>query len=178
MVHREPSEGKKRKPRGRPFPKGNKRGKLEDDVLDASGHESGDEGGIITPLTQSAGVEALKQSYDELENQDKETLKELVEGPKEGIGCLAPGATIEGGLGISLHEQIPIKNPIENAVIESIEFLRGKDTMKIVLLKRHNRMYRIQIFLNDSEIRPNTYTGASSAMAFWNLLKGSLKNER
>ena len=171
MVHREPSEGKKRKPRGRPFPKGNNRGKLENDVLDASGHESGDGGDIIAPLAQSPVVEALKQSYDEAEKQQQEVLE-------EGIGCLAPGATIEGGLGISLHEQIPIKNPIENSVIESIEFLRGKDTMKIVLLKRHNRMYRIQIFLNDSEIRPNTYTGASSAMAFWNLLKGSLKNDR
>lgn len=176
MVHRESSQGKKGKPRGRPFVRGNKRGKIENSVLDASGHESGDEGGIITPLTQSAAVESIKHSYDELEQQGKDTLKELIEGPKEDMGCLEPDSILKGGLRISIHEQIPIKNPIENTVIESIEFARTKDTLKIVLLKRHNRMYRIQIFLNDSEIRPNTYTGASSALAYWNLLKASLKN--
>ena len=87
--------------------------KLETSLLDASGHESGDEGGNITPLTQSAAVESIKHSYDELEQQGKDTLKELIEGPKEYIGCLEPDSILKGGLRISIHEQIPIKNPIK-----------------------------------------------------------------
>lgn len=173
MVHREPSQGKKGKPRGRPFVRGNKRGKIENAVLDASGRESGDEGGIIAPLGQSPIVEAMKQEFDKFEEETKQDLKELLNPPSP-----AQELTAQGAGGEYVEQPVKVANPIENTVIESIEFLRGKDTLKIVLLKRHNRMYRIQIFLNESEIRPNTYTGASSALAYWNLLKGSLKNEK
>jgi hypothetical protein len=63
-----------------------------------------------------------------------------------------------------------------NQVIDTIEFTKGNDKLTIVLSKKHNRMFRVQVFLNDTtEMRPGTYTGASPAMSFWNLLKGSLK---
>jgi hypothetical protein len=68
----------------------------------------------------------------------------------------------------------------ENTEIDFLEFEKGKNKLKISLFKKHNRMFRIQIFLNDhTEIRPTTYTGSSMALSFWNLLKESLivKNE-
>ena len=56
--------------------------------------------------------------------------------------------------------------------VDQIEFVNGKNTLKIVLSKRHNRMYRVQVFLNDTmEIRPATYTGFSPASTFWGFLK-------
>ena len=64
----------------------------------------------------------------------------------------------------------------ENTEIDFLEFENGKNKLKISLFKKHNRMFRIQIFLNDhTEIRPTTYTGSSMALSFWNLLKESLK---
>lgn len=61
-------------------------------------------------------------------------------------------------------------------LIESIVFKNGENTITIRLSKKHNRMFRVQAFLNDAiEIRPVTYTGSSPAFAFWNLLKGALK---
>jgi hypothetical protein len=61
-------------------------------------------------------------------------------------------------------------------MIESIDFKNGENTLSIRFSKRHNRMFRIQVFLNnENQIRPVTYTGASTGYAFWNLLKGALK---
>lgn len=61
-------------------------------------------------------------------------------------------------------------------LIDSVEFLKGKNKLTIRFSKRNNRMFRIQVFLNDKhEVRPVTYTGSSTGYAFWNLLKGALK---
>lgn len=165
MVRSEPSEGKKFKPRGRAFPKGNNKGKLRNEVLASPGSQISDEGGIITPLPKETVTEDLKQSYDQMETQQKDVLKE-----EEKTGCEVLGIDPPILLESAKMHKIP-----ENVVIDSMEFMQGTNCLKIVLFKRHNRMYRIQIFLNDSEIRPNTYTGATSALPYWNLLKGSLK---
>lgn len=66
--------------------------------------------------------------------------------------------------------------PPVDELVDNISFSDGKNTLKIVFIKKQNRMYRIQIFLNDNmEIRPATYTGSNTAEMFWKLLKGSLK---
>jgi O-acetylhomoserine/O-acetylserine sulfhydrylase-like pyridoxal-dependent enzyme len=61
-------------------------------------------------------------------------------------------------------------------LIETMQFMDGPNKLEIRFSKRHNRMFRIQIFLNDEiEIRPVTYTGTSTGHSYWNLLKKSLK---
>lgn len=78
----------------------------------------------------------------------------------------------------TLVEQAPeIKDESkELELIDSLVFKNGENNLTIRFSKKHNRMFRIQIFLNDeSEIRPVTYTGASTGYSFWNLLKGALK---
>jgi hypothetical protein len=63
-------------------------------------------------------------------------------------------------------------------IVDQIEFKNGSNILKIIFKKKHNRMFRIQIFMNETtEIRPVTYTGAMTAKSFWNLLKGSLKKD-
>lgn len=60
--------------------------------------------------------------------------------------------------------------------IECLDFHNKDNKLSIKLFKKHNRMFRVQIFLNDSnEIRPMTFTGSSTALSFWKLLKEALK---
>jgi len=66
-------------------------------------------------------------------------------------------------------QQIPVA---DSTPVDSIEFVNGKNTLTVVLSKKHNRMYRVQVFLNNTmEIRPATYTGYSPASTFWGFLK-------
>lgn len=67
------------------------------------------------------------------------------------------------------------KKEQEKKLIETIDFFSGNNKLSISLFQCHNRMFRMQIFLNDrQEIRPVTYTGSSTSYAFWNMLKESL----
>jgi hypothetical protein len=96
----------------------------------------------------------------------------------EEEGILNLPTLIQDKINESVQESI--KNPIpgqkELDLIETLNFKNGENTLSIRFSKKHNRMFRIQIFLNDkTEIRPVTYTGASTGYGFWNLLKGSLK---
>lgn len=78
---------------------------------------------------------------------------------------------------------IPIPIPIsldeaEAELIDCLEFKNGKNILKIVFKKQHNRSYRIQCFLNDRiEIRPVTYTGSKTATIVWELLKSNVTGE-
>lgn len=173
MVHREPSEGKKLKPRGRPFPKGNKRGKITDEILATPGRESSLEGGIVAPPLNTAIVDPAndgilhqlpKLVMETLDNTLKECMEtnqaEVLEAPEE----------------VKEVKESKKEELKDLETIESIEFKNGENTLSIRFSKRHNRMFRIQVFLNnENEIRPVTYTGASTGYAFWNLLKGALK---
>lgn len=161
MVHREPSKREKSKIRGRPFPKGNKRGKLENSVLDASGHKSSAERGTLDLPTKSNVVE--KESLLDIHSKEsniiniKPTLSDAVNNP-------------------TTEETKPVPDSQALELIEEIEFKNGENTLKITFKKKHNRMFRVQVFLNDTlEMRPATYSGATTAFAFWNLMKGSLK---
>lgn len=89
---------------------------------------------------------------------------------------------ISSGLGIKLLpeavktvlSQENDKKPLET--IEEIDFFKGNDRLTIRFSKKHNRMFRIQIFLNNEiEVRPVTYTGARTGYSFWNLLKGAMQ---
>lgn len=130
MVHNEISEGQKPKPRGRPFGKGNYKGKIKDKVLDSSGYKASDNGENIDKIP----IENINLPTAEEQDQNKES-------------------TLE----------------------DCIEFKNGENNLSLRFSKRHNRMYRIQIFLNDIEVRPMTYTGSSMGYSYWNLLKASLK---
>ena len=172
MVHSEFSEGKKRKPRGRPFTSEYNPRKPKGTVLDASGLESSDEGGIIATLEQSVGTEALKQGFDQMQKREQESLKQLLSDTKE------EATLTSSGTGGEYLENPPKEAPKDGDIIDSIEFRNGSNVLKIVFKKQHNRSFRIQAFLNETtEIRPVTYTGSSTASSFWNLLKGSLKKD-
>jgi len=165
MVHTELGERKRGKPRGRPFTSTNNPSKLKNKVLDAQGLDTSDEGGIIASVPQQAGIEALQEGLDAINLQADQRLKNICE--KLTTEC------VQEEKGESVISPTP---PPET--IESIDFKNGSNSLKIVFKRRHNRMFRIQIFLNDqTEIRPITYTGSSTAFSFWNLLKGSLKKD-
>lgn len=151
MLHKEPIEGAKRKPRGRPFANGNKKGNAHKPILDASRHQISDEGGVIAHDQRSSIVEPLNALPVEL----KEDMGKLVESIKEK------------------QEESKEVAPLEK--IEDIDFFNGKNKLSIRFSKRANRMFRVQIFLNDeTEIRNVTYHGSATAHSFWNMLKGAL----
>ena len=173
MVHPEPSEGKKLKPRGRPFPKGNKRGKLDNEILVASGLKISVEGGAVTPPLDSSIVDPVNDGiFHQLPKLVMETLdntlKECME--TNQVEAVEPIQEVK-----EIASEVKKEELKDLETIESIDFKNGENTLSIRFSKRHNRMFRIQVFLNNkSEIRPVTYTGASTGYAFWNLLKESI----
>jgi hypothetical protein len=159
MVRKINSKGIKLKPRGRAFAPGNNRGKLKNNVLASPGHQIGDGGDIIA-------------------NDSQQSILDPKESHLEPIVLDESAFTYDKGernIDKLLNENSKIAVP-EPKVIDSIEFTQGVNKLRITLSKKHNRMFRVQIFLNDvTEVRPVTYTGSSPAMTFWQLLKGSLK---
>lgn len=166
----------KLKPRGKPFPKDNVRGKPKGKAVDDSGRESGAEGGVVAPEPQSVVVESLKVETGVLNqlpslvmNTTDQILKENMETPAE-IGTIGPGITLD-----SIKVE-PVAEAVKDLeLIESLDFMNGNNKLSIRFSKKHNRMYRIQVFINDEhEVRPVTYSGATTGVTFWNLLKGVL----
>lgn len=163
MVHENTSKGNEHKPRGRPTSKGGKRGRPKKHLLAPSGREVSGDGGVIAPSDKLSPVmpEIEKISLNEsltkiLDDIAKDTVtKEEIDNP------------------MSDKENEETK---DLELIESIEFENGKNVLSIRFSKKHNRMFRIQIYLNNEhEIRPVTYTGAHTGYSFWNFLKGALK---
>lgn len=153
MVSQKPSEGKKNKPRGRPFQKGYKRGKLENGVLADSGCASSDEGGIIALNRVKFNSVPLKEE-----------------------GGYLVMETLDRGLKDAMSSPAEQKEEDENKIIETMDFTNGENTLSIQFSAVNNRRFRIQIFLNgDTEVRPVTYQGSTSGFAFWKLLKGVIK---
>ena len=144
MVHEDSSYGKKLKPRGKPFPKGNRRGSLEENLLASTRHKDGDVGSDVeidevNTNTTNTNNE-FNDSKDSINNDSSHSFKE------------------------------------EEELVDSIEFKNGENKLTIKFIKKSNRMFRLQVYLNDKiEVRPVTYTGSSTGYSFWNLLKGSLK---
>lgn len=131
----------KLKPRGKPFPKGNSKGKsLEHGQIE-----------LFEMVKNEITIPILK-----IEPQ-KEPEKEIM---------TPPAIQIEPDTGSEPWE-----------ILDEIKFSSGENELTIRFIKRANRTYRVKVFLNDEmEIRPATYTGASTAEPFWNLLKRSLKS--
>ena len=132
--------------RGRPFTKGNKNGKVPGEIVDSKGYPSTIKGGVL----------------ESKEEPEKIKIPEIV--LVGSTTCIKP---------IENEEKEDSK---DLKLIESLVFKEGENTLTIRFSERHNRMYRVQVFLNDSiEIRPVTYTGRSPGYGFWNLLKGMMK---
>lgn len=150
MVHEDTSPRQKNKPRGRPFPKGNKRGKLESDLLAFERHETSD------------GREIVEQEQEQHPTLDVQLPLKAVEMIQSVIET--PQVT---------------EIPKEVEMVESIDFINGENKLSIRYSRKQNRSFRLQVFLNDEmEIRPVTYQGSSTSYSFWNLLKGSLKKSK
>jgi hypothetical protein len=138
---------KNTKPRGRP-PKRKDTSETMDTERRSSGNERGviEEGDGIEFQLPAKAVEIL-QAQEITETKIEVPTDETKEGDKAAL-----------------------------TLIDSLDFMLGENKLSIRFSKKHNRMFRIQVFLNESsEIRPVTYTGASTAYSFWNLLKGALK---
>jgi len=158
-------EPKKSKPRGRPFSKGyvphNKR-KSNPALLDDSGHEMCDERGVIELPLNSSTVEHLNEPEGGECYLSPEQVDTLNQKPEEKMQPLPEKEDEEKDAALTL--------------IESVDFIKGKNKISLRLSKRHNRLFRLQIFLNDTmEIRPVTYNGASTAYSYWNVLKEIMK---
>ena len=179
MVHKLDSEGKA-KPRGKPFQKGHSIRKPKSSIVGTSGRASGDEGGIVVP----APIESIEQPImtaigEPIPNNDNSILLHLPKLLMENMDAqlkerMNTPLAEEGGY-IDVPQKVMDElKPLE--LIESMDFKNGENTLQIRFSKKNNRMFRIQIFLNDQdEIRPVTYNGSSTAYSFWNLLKRSLK---
>jgi hypothetical protein len=144
MVHKEHSNGEKSKVRGRPFVKGNKRGKFTCHVLDDSGHRSGDSGGIVDPHTFKGYSDPLK-----IEIEAK-----------------------------PMTQQEENKNEQENCaeIIECLEFVNGKNKLKVQFSKKSQRNFKVKIMLNDEiELKPVSFVTRSAAYDSWDMLKRILK---
>ena len=162
MVHNDINEGKKPRSKGRPFAKGNIKGKPRDEILASTGHQSSLGGEVIASNPKSSILEPVKESLEGKKELEKAISRDCPETPPTTLPAIEAIAESK-----ALPEPVPV---------DSIEFKQDENILKIVLSRKHNRMYRVQIFLNDSiEIRPTTYTGSAPAMGFWNLLKNSLK---
>jgi hypothetical protein len=149
--------------RGKPFEKGNqyhKKRKSQGKNMDDTGCESSVEGGVVTSNPQPSSIEAL-----ETENSPLQSLHELVVDTTNQI------------LSETLSDKkVVIDDGKGSKLVDSLDFFNGENKLSIRFSKCQNRMFRIQIFLNDEiEIRPVTYTGARTGESFWELLKGNLK---
>ena len=152
MVRESDSEREQRRVRGRPFQKGNFYGKPKNVILDSTGHQSSTKRGDVAPT--------LKKHE---ETKPKEEIPEMKQSPNK-IETIT-----------TLPEPIISEFAQTSSAIDSMEFKNGENTLTIKLIKKDNRAFRIQVFLNDTtEIRPVTYAGLSTALTVWNLLKGSL----
>lgn len=153
MLPKKQDERFKAKPRGRPFKKRNDKSN-GNEILDSTRHEGGNIGGVINPII----------------NESIPTMDHCVNDPNNGIQLPFPIPQNE------VETEKRLADDLE--LIESIDFKNGKNTLSIRFSRRHNRMFRVQIFLNGTnEIRPVTYTGATTGYAFWNILRGLIKNE-
>lgn len=162
MVLEDTSERKKRKPRGRPFPKGNINGKPRDSVLDVMGRETDVRGATIAPDQQKPDTGQINKEIRPMQEPTQPISQEKI---------IAPFSDEQRKENNTVEEDEAELKPVDEMV-----FSDGKNTLKILLRQKKNRVFRMQVFLNDTqEIRPLTYTGSATAMTFWNLLKGSLK---
>lgn len=147
----------------------------------------------IEQTPKKRGRPCKNQSADYVENGAGHSGKHSSDAVQVNLGCDEKGNLIAIKAGDPIYFQLPKvdaeaiinmanndkfgddkKKPLET--IEEIDFFKGNDRLTIRFSKKHNRMFRIQIFLNNEiEVRPVTYTGARTGYSFWNLLKGAMQ---
>lgn len=167
MAHTQNDKEKSAIPRvrGRPFSKGNINGKPRDQIMDDSGYTSDIERGNVARGPNSPKEIAVDRNLPQLES--KPTIVKVEAKIKDSMN--------KNNENFFIKKEEP-KEKIQDVIIDSIDFENGLNKLSIRFSKKQNRMYRIQIFLNEEiEIRNVTYTGTSTGTSFWNLLKGSLK---
>lgn len=163
--------------------------------MDASGREISVGGDIIAPTSNKSNVGQKKgipmNSNPVLKKEVDDQGREVVTALKdctvslEGEGKVeVEGKTynvefdtkpMEGGVEVTANA---VPSVAASETVDSLTFSNGNDTLKIVLIKKHNRMFRLQMFLNENiEIRNNTFNGASQAYNYWDLLKNSLNKK-
>lgn len=59
--------------------------------------------------------------------------------------------------------------------VEAISIKEGQNKIEIKLFSTKFRAFQLRIFMNDTEIRNTTFTGARQAMSYWSLLKGIVR---
>lgn len=160
MLRKEVAE-KKGKPRGKPFVKKGER-KMVSETMDVEGYTGCDQGEVIVSPFLHTHLEPIKPEENNILDMHKMVSEAVDSAIKEAIG-------------------IPQKNQMDTGatqagLVEKMDFSMGENILSIHFSRKDNRMYTIKVFLNDEqEIRPVTYNGSSTACAFWNLLKRSLK---
>lgn len=151
----------KTKSRGKPFPKGHKKGSHAIKEEFASGRDTSNEGRVITSTPQELNNEPLKDDSGIQFQLLPQSTATLIKNIKEAMDNT---------------QETKEKMPKDLELIESIDFVNGPNKLSLRFSKKLNRMYRIQVILNDEhEVRPVTYSGTSTGTTFWNLLKGVLK---
>lgn len=155
----------KAKPRGKPFPKGHKKG--SHDVKDelAGRPAISDERGVVDLPSQSP--------IEELEKPTENVLNEL---PRLIVETINHNLRepMNNTQELKKEEKTEVNKDLE--LIDSLDFMNGENKLSIRFSKRHNRMYRIQVFLNDTlEVRNVTYAGVSTGKTVWDLMNGVMK---
>ena len=155
----------KTKPRGKPFPKGHKKGShaIKDEL--ASGLATSNEGGIVDPAPQKLNVEPMEQEKSVLHELPRLIMETIEHNLKEPMNNEQE---------VKTEEKPEVNKDLE--LVESLDFMNGANKLSIRFSKKHNRMYRIQIFLNDElEVRNVTYSGVSTGKTVWDLMKGVMR---
>jgi hypothetical protein len=76
---------------------------------------------------------------------------------------------------ITVHKMEILQDNNKPELIDKIQFFNRTNVLELRYTKLANRSYKIQIFMNDLEIRPHTYVGNSAGMSYWNMLKMCIK---
>jgi hypothetical protein len=114
--------------------------------LDDSGRKTISKGGITFPHTLNVVQAPLKPK---IELTEKQTEK--------------------------MKESLPKKN-IEIEIIDCIEFVNGKNKLKIQFSKKTSRIFNVKIMLNDEiELKPLSFVTKSLATDSWEMLKRVLQ---
>lgn len=171
MVHSELSKREGSKSRGRPFLKGNVKGKLGNAILDATGRESGNNRETIAPTPEELNQVYIKRPAEANGYIAVEVVYEGTPKEPESLPDEVKGATLTAGEGISLPQQQAL------LLVDAIEFTNGENKLKIVLLQKGTRLMQCKVLLNDTiEIKSATFVSKSMASTYFEMLRQHMKN--
>ena len=126
---------------------------------------------VATATPGKAGIDEIHESMPIVSKAG------VVVADDEEIGWIKSDESVTPSSGKFPIVGIPSQENLESYILlETIDFFNGENSLKITLSRKGNKTFRTEIILNGiTEIRPQTYTGASKALSFWNLLKGAVQ---